>query len=326
MKRYDDLYKRLAYLESIILDDNLDDAELLYNKNGWKVYKINNFYAAQKYGANTKWSIANDDEYFSSYIKEYNLDGGYYFYIKDMDEKYCLLRDKHGEPMRLWDINDDDIEIDEILDEVPDFPSVPIVWDVNELTKNQSIELLFSNNKRSIQRGIDAGADVYKIYPKYFESPLRYNVRQGRAWAVDLLIKDNFNVNKCSEEIYLAIANSDLKTLEVFFKNGFSANDIDVSRDKPYFEDAMDYEDPDILSLFLANGTYIDKPIYSGGCTAFQYAIMNELPYTACTLYKHVGSHLLDEVINDKFNRRVRLSYVLKILDEAKIDYTNYIE
>lgn len=325
MTKYETLHKRLAYLESMVFDDHLDDAELLYNKNGWKVYKINNFYAAQKYGANTKWAIANDDEYFAAYIKEYDLDGGYYFYIKDIDEKYCLLRDKQGEPVRIWDIDDNDIEIDEILDDVPDFPSVPVVWDVNKLTHNQAIELLFTDNKSSIQRGISAGADVYKVYPKYFESPLRYHVRQGRAWAVELLIKDNFSVDKCSHEIYLAIANSDLKVMEVFFKNGFSANDIDVSKDKPFFEYAMQYEDPDILNLFLAHGVFINKPIYSGGCTAFQYAIANELPYTARRLYKYAGSDLLDEVINDRFNKRVSLSFVLGVLDDAEINYTNHI-
>ena len=217
------------------------------------------------------------------------------------------------------------IEIDEILDDVPDFPSVPVVWDVNKLTHNQAIELLFTDNKNSIQRGIDAGADVYKIYPKYFESPLRYHVRQGRAWAVELLIKDNFSVDKCSHEIYLAIANSDLKVLTAFFKNGLSANDIDVSKDKPFFEYAMQYEDPDILNLFLAHGVFINKPIYSGGCTAFQYAIANELPYTARRLYKYAGSDLLDEVINDRFNKRVSLSFVLGVLDDAEINYTNHI-
>ena len=78
----------------------------------WVVYHVTSFPAAQELGEGTEWCITgrygnmdpNDDHYFNDYIRNNNLDGGYYFYIpKDgSDNKHCLLLTKNGDIHSIW--------------------------------------------------------------------------------------------------------------------------------------------------------------------------------------------------------------------------------
>lgn len=78
----------------------------------WIVYHVTTFPAAQELGEGTEWCITgrygnmdpDDDHYFNNYIRDNNLDGGYYFYIpKDgSNNKYCLLLTKNGQIHSLW--------------------------------------------------------------------------------------------------------------------------------------------------------------------------------------------------------------------------------
>ena len=78
----------------------------------WVVYRVTSFPAAQELGEGTTWCITgrygsmdpDDDSYFKNYIRDNNLDGGYYFYIpKDgSDDKYCLLLTKNGNIHSIW--------------------------------------------------------------------------------------------------------------------------------------------------------------------------------------------------------------------------------
>ena len=93
-------------------------AKLISNQNGWRVYRITTYEAAVYYGSNTKWCITGRydgfrDEgrsYFNDYIRDYDLDGGYYFCIKNNTEKYCVLRRKNGKIQSIWDAADNDID------------------------------------------------------------------------------------------------------------------------------------------------------------------------------------------------------------------------
>ena len=84
--------------------DKSEGAKKIYEDSDWVVYKITSYPAAQLYGKGTKWCITGrypgheekGEKYFDDYIQDYNLDGGYYFYIskEDPDDKYCLLQTK----------------------------------------------------------------------------------------------------------------------------------------------------------------------------------------------------------------------------------------
>ena len=154
-------------------------AKLIYNKDGWKVYRITTYKAAQLYGSNTTWCITGryegheerGEQYFNDYIGEYSLDGGYYFYIKNNNEKYCLLRSIDGEVESVWDAEDNRYEFVEITEEVPDFPSIPGVAEYTPIPNE--VKLLFSLYIEDVRDAIEAGVDING----YYQLP-RFNEKQ----------------------------------------------------------------------------------------------------------------------------------------------------
>ena len=113
----------------------------------WVVYHVTSFPAAQELGEGTEWCITgrygnmdpNDDHYFNDYIRNNNLDGGYYFYIpKDgSDNKHCLLLTKNGDIHSIW--GSPNGEIHDISD--LNFPEVKGI-DLEKF-KGETIEDLF---------------------------------------------------------------------------------------------------------------------------------------------------------------------------------------
>ena len=140
----------------------IGSAKLLYDKDGWRVYRITSYKAAHKYGYNTGWDIAYNEQYFYECINDYHLDGGYYFYIKNNNEKYCLLRSIDGEVESVWDAEDNRYEFVEITDEVPDFPSIPGVAEYTPIPNE--VKLLFSRDVEDVRDAIDAGVDINGYY------------------------------------------------------------------------------------------------------------------------------------------------------------------
>lgn len=103
-------------------------AKLLYNKNGWKIYRIDTYQAAVYYGKNTKWCITgsypgaeSDGEYFFDNYKRNGVKN-YYFIISPDNHKWCYL-DTFGGFVDdvLWD--EEDNGIDNIYDTT--FPDIP---------------------------------------------------------------------------------------------------------------------------------------------------------------------------------------------------------
>ena len=111
-------------------------AQLLYEDDDWKVYRITTYPAAQLYGKGTKWCITGrydgheerGEEYFYDYIKENNLDGGYYFYLnkKDPYEKYCVLQTTNRKIDSIWDADDTNRGTVDIGINLPEIPQVNI--------------------------------------------------------------------------------------------------------------------------------------------------------------------------------------------------------
>ena len=103
-------------------------AKLLYNKNGWKIYRIDTYEAATYYGKNTEWCISGNypgnegrgQTYFDNYKNNGVID--YYFIISPDNHKWCYLHteDGFGDSV-LWNEVDDGFT-DIRDDEIPDFP------------------------------------------------------------------------------------------------------------------------------------------------------------------------------------------------------------
>ena len=96
-------------------------AKKLYEDSDWIVYRITTYEAAKYYGRNTKWCISGNyhgheslgEKYFNNYIRECDLDGGYYFYINKhhTNEKYCVLKKQSGKIVSIWNAADIDIGV-----------------------------------------------------------------------------------------------------------------------------------------------------------------------------------------------------------------------
>lgn len=105
-------------------------AELVAENDYYKVYKINTFEAAKKYGANTKWCITGKesgwvkDENENKYWKQYTGNGiEFYFFISKKDNhKYAVA----SHPNR----RDNPEIFDEIDRRVNDIPNAPDVKDI----------------------------------------------------------------------------------------------------------------------------------------------------------------------------------------------------
>lgn len=96
-------------------------AELVAENDYYKVYKINTFEAAKKYGANTKWCITGKesgwikDENENKYWKRYTEEGiEFYFFISKKDNhKYALAsHPKNRDNYQIFD--ETDVEVDDI--------------------------------------------------------------------------------------------------------------------------------------------------------------------------------------------------------------------
>lgn len=94
-------------------------AKLLYEDDDWKVYKIYTYDAAKYYGKGTRWCITGNyeghehlgEKYFDDYIREKNLDGGYYFYINKNKPnlKFCVLQNVGGKVLSIWNAEDSNL-------------------------------------------------------------------------------------------------------------------------------------------------------------------------------------------------------------------------
>ena len=115
-----ELEDRLSELQSAKTRKEKDEesskgAELVYNKDGWKVYHITTYPAAVKYGKGTQWCIAGSKRWANGekgeeYFNDYTSKGvEFYFYIKNNDEKYALAIAPQDGSYKLFNAIDNDI-------------------------------------------------------------------------------------------------------------------------------------------------------------------------------------------------------------------------
>lgn len=126
-----------------------EGATKLYEDSDWVVYRITSYNAAKYYGKNTKWCISGNypgheglgEKYFNNYIKDYSLDGGYYFYINkhNPNDKYCVLKKQSGNIGSIWDAKDTNIGDSLYWDDV----DLPYVKEIGLNTAEQE-DLLFA--------------------------------------------------------------------------------------------------------------------------------------------------------------------------------------
>ena len=165
-KYYESLIRRVEVLESKInnrkfriYEASVDGATKLYEDQKWTVYRITTPSAAKAIGKRASWSFTaprSDSRIFGDVIRNYNLDGGVYFYIAKNNprQQYCVLQTKDGKIKAIWDVKGDSIDY---LD--ADLPVVPEV-NLNGITDDDRlIKAVMNNDVTAAKEALSAGAD-----------------------------------------------------------------------------------------------------------------------------------------------------------------------
>ena len=243
----------------------VEGAELIYNKNGWKVYRITTYKAAQLYGSGTRWCITGryeeheerGEEYFYEYIESHNLDGGYYFYING-DKKYCLLKRKDGGIDSIWNAADDELEPNEILIDEPNFPSVPNVFTptLNEIN-------LFTDSKKVLLFALELGYDVNakckdKTKEYYGRTPLEVAIKCNR-WEIASMLLDSGAIQTGKEDWHnIMLYSSSTTLLGKLIRKGFSVDKNEM------LEFAYWYAGTQFIETMLKLGANPDMKLNNG--------------------------------------------------------------
>lgn len=161
-------------------------ADLVYNKDGWKIYKINTYDAAKYYGKGTKWCISGNypgqESKGEAYFNDYKNLGvkDYYFIINPENHKWCYLYANANFPESvLWDEKDNGVS-DIYDDTIPNFPKEAIevlpgievhmnttgdVADLIRFAKENNGWLRVTNDiKNKLERLSDDGTNEIKKY------------------------------------------------------------------------------------------------------------------------------------------------------------------
>ena len=240
-----------------------DGAKLIYKDDLWKVYRITTYEAAQLYGSHTRWCISGryegheerGEEYFYGYIKNNDLDGGYYFYIKnDGMTKYCLLRKENGAVQSIWDASDDELNASDILDIEEDFPAIEGVF----IPQQPSSYPMFSDSIEVVRNAIKHGDDINerctnKNSQYYGYTPidwhLKHSYRTDNKNISIMLLSNGANITKTSP--WKLIFNWFPKSIiEIAWDRGLKKA-VDISEMISY---AIDDSNVDLLMMLLDLG------------------------------------------------------------------------
>ena len=191
--------------------DKVEGADKLYEDSDWVVYRITTYPAAQLYGSNTKWCITGrypehegkGEKYFNDYIRDNNLDGGYYFYIskKDPSEKYCVLQRKDKIIHSIWDASDT-LRGSNYEDLGVDLPEVKGV-NIPKYSLDDFFKFIEKGNVDKVKEFLDNGydpniendSDVLLNTPYYGETPLHIASEEGHKEIVEVLLKHSADPN-----------------------------------------------------------------------------------------------------------------------------------
>jgi hypothetical protein len=164
---YRSLINRVELLEAklnvrrrAVYEASVDGATKLYEDSDWTVYRITTPEAARRYGKRASWDIAESGrsvaQIFKDYIKNYNLDGGFYFYISKNDsrEQYCVLQTKDRKIKAIWDVMGDLVDFLDV-----DLPVVPEV-NLNGISdSDRLIKAVSEGDAAAAKELLSSGAD-----------------------------------------------------------------------------------------------------------------------------------------------------------------------
>jgi hypothetical protein len=195
---------------------NKQGATKLYEDDEWIVYRITTYPAAQLYGKNTRWCITGryagheerGEEYFYNYIRNNNLDGGYYFYINKNDPytKFCVLQKENGKIHSIWDAGDTNMGKSSV-----DLPTdLPEVEGVNlkraRTKKDLFIRAINHDDDEAIKELINKGLSPNTVIKK--SSALAFAIENDKVHAVKALLECGADADETSAGDWTLIDNA----------------------------------------------------------------------------------------------------------------------
>ena len=295
----------------------VDGADKLYEDSDWVVYRITTYPAAQLYGSNTKWCITGrfpehegrGETYFNDYIRDNNLDGGYYFYLskKDPSEKYCVLQRKDKAIHSIWDARDTlrGSSYDELGVDLPEVKEI----NLSKYTIDGFIKEIRKNKVDKVKEYIDNGLDL-NSKGAYGKTPLYWASFGGHKDIVELLlsngadpdIKDEYDITP----LYLASRNGRKDIVELLLKHGADLNIKDEYGITPLHL-ASDKVYKDIVELLLKYGADPNvennggnTPLYVASFDGHKDIVELLLKHGADPNIKNNGSQTALHVASDK--------------------------
>lgn len=204
-----------------------EGAELVYDKDGWKVYKILTYDASKFYGKGTKWCISGNyngaesrgKHYFDDYKKKGVKD--YYFIISPDDNKWCYL-DYGGKlnDEQFFNASDtgiyvSDTEVDpmfftiplEIFDILPNINREYINSVKDKLEFNTQLDKCFEYNGNSLI----VKAEYESLSPRLKRKMIREFIRTMRAKLHSLTIEEG--VETITERMFFGFISLETVTL-----------------------------------------------------------------------------------------------------------------
>ena len=248
--------------------DKQEGAKLIAEDDKYKVYRITDYKAAQNYGENTKWCITgrydgNVEGWYDKYIKERDLDGGYYFYISKSNprEKYCVLVTKNNKVNSVWDAADRDLDFYEIPQDIVDVSKSLSFYDSLKKRKNNVWAAL--KKSTSFDEFRDLVGDDFDVKERNdWGTPLLFQLFFYFGYEVLKYLEEKYNDDDLYEILNLqdsyntnivgyCFPNIDGRTLSFLFKHGFD----DIEPFITNYQGTTEKKDSGILS---ALGEYAD--------------------------------------------------------------------
>ena len=266
--------------------DKTEGAEKLYEDSDWVVYKITTYPAAQLYGKGTKWCITGrypgeegrGEYFFDKYIRENNLDGGYYFYIskKDPKEKYCLLLKNSGKIHSIWDAEDTHkgSSIEDLDVTLPDIKNIAAI-DKSKFDINDVLEAIYDEEIDTLKEYLENGANPNSVINTYGDTIFHDACKTENEDIIKLLLKYKADPNIKGINGYSALRNAvnneDVYLVKLLLEYGADPNTRDtVAKITPIMY--LDSYNLDIADALLDYGADIDAQDELGN-TALHYAV-----------------------------------------------------
>lgn len=197
-------------------------AELIAENDYWKVYKINTFEAAQKYGRDTNWCITGANGTGDKHWKSYSdLGISFYFYItkgeydpRGTNSKYALAISSDG----YYEVHDQ--QNNEIYkDDIPNAPSLNI----------QGISFGYNEGLLARKQNISTALKEWKVNSKSMGSSAKSTAQSTKNQTTDVVYIWDMYIdpldkgNWCSAEKYQGVWDGYVyKTKESAYNGGLS--------------------------------------------------------------------------------------------------------